>query len=82
MAKPAATAPASYHHGDMPVVEHTETYVSVMGLFKWGALGVADLLILLTFWFCTPAGFMTGLVVAVLVAIVGVVALRSKPSAH
>ena len=75
-------APAPYHHGDMPVVEHAETYLSIMGLFKWCALGVADLLILLTLWFCTPAGFIPGAVIVAIVTVVGIVALRSKPATH
>src|SRR5579875_4079466 len=49
MAEHAASS-AEYHHGDMPIVEHAETYSGVMGMFKWGALAVADLLILLTLW--------------------------------
>jgi hypothetical protein len=72
----AEHVPAPYHHGDMPVAEHTGTYLSVMDLFKWAALGIADLLILLTLWFCTGAGFVPALVVSVIVLAIGVFALR------
>lgn len=69
---------ASYHHGDMPIKDHSSTYVRVMGLFKWGALGLACLLSFLTICFCTPAGFMPALVVAVILMIAGIVALRGR----
>jgi hypothetical protein len=73
----------THHHGDMPVQAHVSTYSWVMGLFKWGALGVADLLVLLTLWFCTPAGFVPGLIVAAIMVILGVVFLRGgKTAAH
>ena len=79
MAEQAVTT----HHGEMPVQAQASTYHSVMGLFKWGALGVAALLVLLTLWFCTPAGFVPGFVVAVIMTILGVVFLRGgKTAAH
>ena len=70
----------TYHHGDMPVQAHATTYRDVMGLFKWGALGTADLLVLLVMWFCTPAGFFPGVVVAGIVLIAGLVGLRKRKS--
>ena len=72
---------ANYHHGDMPINEHAQTYHGVMGLFKWGALGVADLMILLIMWFCTPAGFFPALIVAVIILVAGVVGLRGSKTA-
>jgi hypothetical protein len=74
---------AAYDRGDMPIKAHAETYRSIMGLFKWCALGIAALLILLTMWFCTSAGFFPGLVVALIVVVAGVVGLRGrKAPAH
>ncbi len=73
----------TYRHGGMPISDHSSTYSGVMGLFKWGALGVADLLILLTFWFCTPAGFIPAVIVAIIVFGAGAVFLgRKKPAGH
>ena len=72
---------AEYHHGDMDVHEQAATFHGVMGLFKWGSLAVAAALILLTFWFCTPAGFLPGFIVAAVVAILGIVFLRGKKTA-
>ena len=40
-----------------------------------------SLLVLLTVWFCTPAGFIPGFISAVVVTIVGVLVLREKPGA-
>ena len=75
---------ANYHHGDMPINEHAQTYHGVMGLFKWGALGVADLMIQLVVWFCTPAGFLPALIISIIVLVAGMVGLRGakKAPAH
>ena len=79
MAEQAVT----HHHGDMPVQAQASTYHGVMGLFKWGALGVAALLVLLTMCFCTKAGFVPAVVVAAIMVILGVVFLRGgKTAAH
>jgi hypothetical protein len=67
--------------GEMPIVEHTTTFLSVMGLFKWGSLALAAFLTLLIFWFCTPAGFLPGFIVAVIMVIAGIFFLREKPAA-
>ncbi len=74
-------AVAEHHHGDMPIKAQATTYHGVMGLFKWGSLVLAALLILLVFWFCTPAGFWPGLVVAAIVLIAGVAGLKGKKTA-
>ncbi len=72
-----------HHHGHMPIQAQSSTYVGVMELFKWGALGVADLIIVMTLWFCTPAGFFTALVVGLIVLALGVFGLRGvKAGAH
>jgi hypothetical protein len=74
---------ADYHHGDMPTTSHADTYRGVMGLFKWGSLAVADLLILLVLSFCTSAGAVSSLVLSAIVLGAGVLALRSpKSPAH
>ncbi len=73
----------THHHGDMPVQAQSSTYSGVMGLFKWVSLALAAFLTLLVFWFCTPAGFFPGAVVAVIMLIVGFVFLRGgKTAAH
>ncbi len=73
---------AEYHSGQMNIAEQTSTFQSVIGMFKWGSLAVAASLVLLTLWFCTPAGFLPGFVVALVMVILGVIFLRAKPAAH
>jgi len=69
---------SEYHHGEMDISEHTATYHSVMGLTKWGSLALAVALVMLTVWFCTPAGFFGGLIPGVVLTVLGVVFLREK----
>ncbi len=75
------TVPTDHVPGEMPIAEQASTFHSVVGLFKWGALTVACALVLLVFWFCTPAGFLPGFAVAMIMAVLGGVFLRAKPAA-
>ena len=72
---------SDYHRGEMDLSEQVATYAVFMLMTKWGSLAVAALLVLLTVWFCTPAGFIPGFISAVVVTIVGVLVLREKPGA-
>jgi hypothetical protein len=73
----------THHHGHMPVEAQASTYHGVMDLFKWGALGTADLLILLIMWFCTAAGFVPAFIVAAIILVAGIFGLRGgKAAAH
>jgi energy-converting hydrogenase Eha subunit B len=49
-----------------------------MGLTKWGALAIAAVLAFLTIWFMPGGNFFAGLIVAVVMIAVGVLALREK----
>jgi hypothetical protein len=69
---------SEYHHGDMDIHEQQETFHLVMGITKWGSLIIAALLLFLTLWFCTPAGFLSGLISAAIVLILGILLLRSR----
>lgn len=80
MATHSDQAPSTYSPGAMDISEHKTTFSFVMGLTKWGSLAIASVLILLVFWFCTPAGFGTGLVVALIVAAIGGFMLSRKPA--
>jgi fatty acid desaturase len=71
---------SEYHRGEMDIQEQVSTYDLFGGMAKWGSLALAALLALLVLWFCTPAGFVTGFVVAVVVAVIGFVVLRGKPA--
>jgi hypothetical protein len=73
---------AEYHRGEMDISHHLSTFNLFTGMTKWGSLHLASLLVLLTLWFCTPAGFLGGLVAAVVVTALGVVLLRERRPSH
>jgi hypothetical protein len=74
MAEPVS----DYTRGEMYVGEHEKTFHGFIKLSKWGSLYIAALLILLVVWFCTTAGFLAGLIAAVVVVGVGTVVLGEK----
>jgi hypothetical protein len=68
-----------YHPGDQDIREQIATF-SVFGkLMKWCSLGVAVLVLTLVLWFCVGAGFLTGAASGLVLLVVGVYFLRSKP---
>jgi hypothetical protein len=74
--------PASdYHRGSQPVDEQASTYHLFMSMTKWGSLYLAALVAWMAIWFCTDAGFLPGLITAVVLVVLGTLALREKPSA-
>lgn len=79
MASPAASSSDASDRGQMQIAEQVTTFRGVMGMFKWGSLWTAAILVLLTMWFCTPAGFLPGFIVAVIMLALGTFFLRSKP---
>ena len=72
---------SDYHRGDMDIHEQVGTFHLVMNITKWGSLTLASLLLFLVMWFCTPAGFVSGLISGGVVAVIGFIVLRSKPDA-
>jgi len=71
---------AAYQHGQMEVTEQAATYSMFMSLAKWSALAIACALSLLTIWFQPGGSFVAGFGVAVVLAVVGFFALKSKPA--
>jgi hypothetical protein len=72
-----------YHRGEMDIQEQAATYAAFGGMTKWGSLAISVLLLMITIWFCTPMGFLGGLIPGVVLAVLGVVFLREKPgSSH
>jgi hypothetical protein len=69
-----------YTQGDMDITEQLATFSMVGKMIKWGSLAVAVLLVMLVLWFCVQAGFFAGLGAGAVLAVVGVVFLRSKPA--
>jgi thiamine transporter ThiT len=77
-----AEAAHEYHTGDQDISEQVATFSLVGGMLKWGSLGIAVTLIMLVLWFCTNAGFFSGLITGVILLAVGIYFLRSKPDAE
>ena len=72
-----------YQRGEMDIHEQAATFEAFGKMTKWGSLAVAVLLLTITLWFCTSAGFIGGVIPGIVLAILGVVFLREKPaSAH
>ncbi|MDB5424111.1 MAG: hypothetical protein JWQ29_1527 [Phenylobacterium sp.] len=74
--------PASdYHRGKMDISEQEATFNLIMGMTKWGSLGLASFLLFVVIWFCTGAGFVSGFITGAVVLVLGILLLRSKPEA-
>ena len=73
---------SEYHRGEMDIQEQVSTFNLFNALTKWGSLHIAALLVLLVVWFCTPGGFLPGLISAAVMVALGVVFLRDKPAAE
>ena len=73
---------AEYHRGAMDIQEQKATFAAFNAASKWGSLTIATLVTMAVFWFCTPLGFITGVIAGVVVAGVGTALLRDKAGAH
>lgn len=71
-----------YTQGDQDISEQLATFSAFGKMVKWGSLAVAVLLVMLVLWFCVQAGFLAGAGAGFVLAVVGVVFLRSKPAAE
>jgi hypothetical protein len=69
-----------YHRGEMDISEQASTFDLVMGLSKWGALGIAVLVLFFTMWLYPRGSFMGAAVAAVVLLVAGIFFLRSKPA--
>jgi hypothetical protein len=71
--------PASdYHRGDMDITEQRSTYHLIMAYTKWGSLYLGAVLLLLVVWFCTDAGFMSALISAIVLIVIGTLVMRER----
>ena len=73
-----AGQPTEYHRGEMDIHEQVATFHLVMGMTKWGSLIIASGLLTVVLWFCTSAGFLTGLISGVVVLALGIALLRER----
>lgn len=76
-----AGAASDYHRGEMDIAEQVSTFELFNGLTKWGSLFIGALVLFLTLWFCTGAGFPGAAITAVVVVALGVFLLREKAEA-
>ena len=60
----------------MDYAEHDKTYSRFLALTKYGSLHVAALLIAMAFLFFTSAGFISALILFVLISAIGIFLLR------
>jgi hypothetical protein len=68
-------------HGEMDIQAHEAAFHAFILMSKWGSLTVAVAVLFLVTWFCTAAGFGAAFLSAAVVAALGVMILRKKPSA-
>lgn len=72
-------APNPHHAPYTPrdeLMVHAHTYHRFMLAVKWFGIHFAALVVFLTLWFCTPAGFGWGLVAGLIILAVGVYAMN------
>jgi hypothetical protein len=69
---------SEYHRGEMDIHEQVATFHLVMNITKWGSLIIAAGLLTVVLWFCTAAGFLTGLIAGVVVLVLGIALLRER----
>ena len=80
MADQAAEDDANaYLRGRMGIEEQDATYRAFDGLVRFGSLAIATLLLFIVLLFCTKAGFFGAAVPSVILAAVGLFALRKAP---
>jgi hypothetical protein len=73
-----ATHGGDYTRGDMIIEEHEKTYDGFLKMTKWGSLYLAALVLFLTLWFCTPAGFIGSAITALVLVGIGTLVLSEK----
>jgi thiamine transporter ThiT len=67
---------SEYHRGEMDIHEQVATFHLIMNITKWGSLVIASGLLFLVLWFCTGAGFLSGLISGIVVFVLGSLLLR------
>lgn len=78
MATHDAAHGGDYSHGDMDIQEHEKTFSFFIKMTKWGSLYLAAMLLMLVLWFCTPTGFLGAFISAVVLLVLGTLALSEK----
>lgn len=76
------TAHDDYQRGSQEIAEQVATYKLFMSLSKWCSLAIAVLVSFLVIWFQAGGSVFTAAFVALVLAVGGFFALKSKPAAH
>ena len=82
MAKASPSSDSHYHRGEMDIHEQAGTFSAFVGMTKWGSLTLAVGLLFVIVWFCTSAGFVSALVSAAIVGVLGFMLLKGGKPAH
>ena len=83
MATPKSeTAHGEYQRGTQPVHEQQATYDLFIHLAKWGSLCISVVLTFLLIWLQPGGSLVFGFFAALVLAVVGYFALKSKPAKH
>jgi len=77
-----AASEQNQHRDAMDIAEQAATFAMFNAMTKWGSLFVGTLILFLTLWFCTGAGFGGAAITAVVVVALGVSLLRSRSEAE
>ena len=78
MVRATDVEPIDYTHGTMEIVEQRATFDIFIGLVKWGSLFTAALLLFLSMWFGTEAGFFAAFIAAAVLYVAGFFLLKKK----
>jgi len=70
--------PIDYSIGSMDITEQRATFNVIMRMVKWVSLGIAALLLMLTVWFGTEAGFLPAFLSAAALMVIGFFLLKAK----
>lgn len=71
----------AYVRGEMQINEQTSTFHFFIDMAKWSSLAIACLVLFLTLWFHPGGSFFVAGLGTVVLAVVGFIALKAKPSA-
>jgi hypothetical protein len=67
-----------YVHGTMNAATQVADFRAFASLTKWASLVIASMVLFLTLWFCTNAGFLSALVAAIVVLAIGISVLHNR----
>lgn len=73
-----AESASEYHRGEMDIHAQQDTFKGFIKMTKWGSLALAVSVLFFVVLFCTPAGFLSAAISAVVLLVLGITLLREK----